>query len=91
MTWLTVDQEDSTNWEKWARIPFVLQLPTQDQALQVVRKAGDRGALVEDTLSRMALGPWQERPLPGNCPATSQGRKGSEKRRFFFTSGAKGG
>lgn len=46
---------DSTRLGEWAQIPFVLQLPRQNEALQV-RKAGDR-ALVKDTLSRMALGP----------------------------------
>lgn len=64
------------DWEKWAQIPFVLQLPRRKQALQV-RKAGDR-TLVEDTLSRMALGPGgragpSARELP--CGLTRQERK----------------
>lgn len=48
------------------------------------RRAGN-GILVEDTLSRVALGPtggaqegW------GSCPATSQGRKGSEKKEVSY-------
>ena len=31
-----------------------------------------------------------ERPQPGNCPATSQGRKGSEKRRSVLLLGLRG-
>lgn len=59
---------DSTRLEKWTQIPFVLQLPRQNQALQV-RKAGDR-VPVKDTLSRMALGPGGRagRPWPRSCP-----------------------
>lgn len=71
---------DSTRLGEWAQIPFVLQLPRQNEALQV-RKAGDR-ALVKDTLSRMALGPGRqgrERPWPRSClPPSKAGRRKKE-------------
>lgn len=46
--------------------------------------------MAENTLSRH--GPWpleaqRKRPQPGNYPATSQGRKGSEERRSVLLLG----
>lgn len=50
-------------------------------------------AMAEDTLSRNGPWPWghsRNRPQPGNCLATSQGRKGSEKRRSVLLLGPRG-
>lgn len=64
MNWAVVDHKDSTRPGEVGTIPFVLQLPRQNQALQV-RKARDR-ALVKTVWN----GPWPwrqgRRPWPGN-------------------------
>lgn len=79
------------DWEKWGQIPFVSQLPTRDQALQI-RKAGD-GAMAEDTLSRNGPGPWR-RGVKGLSQGTAlpPHKAGKEVRKGeVFTPGAEGG